>query len=309
MRAWLDEYGRLRLGWRIALAIIICFAANVIALLAAEFLAGRSPRLLEAIYRPVLAVLLLIAFSVLLIVADRVKHNPVAAMGLGLHPGWLREAGMGVALGTAMVSAAVVYIAIWGSLSLSLRFNSHVAALIALELFILITGALAEELMFRGYPFQRVVDALGAVGAIVIFSIQFGLVHLGNPHISFWAVSNTIAVGVLLSVAYLRTRALWLPWGIHFGWNTALGLGFGLPVSGLTDFGVVVHGRAQGPVWLTGGAYGIEGSAVGTVVILLGFLPLMFFTGARHGDTAEGAACVESAGEPESPAQAGRIQL
>ena len=89
----------------------------------------------------------------------------------------------------------------------------------------LVAGSLAEELMFRGYPFQRLVEAIGAGGAIVVFSVLFGVVHLMNPGANPWGLLNTVVIGVVLSVAYLRTRALWLPWGIHFAWNATLGLG------------------------------------------------------------------------------------
>ena len=77
-----------------------------------------------------------------------------------------------------------------------------------------------------------------------------------------WRLILKVA-GVLLAAAYLRSRALWLPWGIHLAWNAVLGVGFGLPVSGLTQFAVVVQGTAQGPEWLTGGGYGLEASVVG----------------------------------------------
>ena len=136
---------------------------------------------------------------------------------------------------------------------------------------VLISGALAEELMFRGYPFQRLVEGIGAPGAIVVFSVLFGVVHLSNPGASVWGLINTVAIGVLLSLAYLRTNALWLPWGIHdFAWNTVLGLILGLPVSGLRLFNVMVHATAIGPKWLTGGSYGIEASAPGAVAIVFG---------------------------------------
>jgi hypothetical protein len=98
------------------------------------------------------------------------------------------------------------------------------------------------------------------------------VLHLLNPAAGRWGIANTILIGILLSVAYLRTRALWLPWGIHFGWNTTLGFLFGLPVSGFRFFNVVRHTDATGPTWLTGGSYGVEASATGTVVIALGLL-------------------------------------
>ncbi len=99
---------------------------------------------------------------------------------------------------------------------------------------------------------------------------MFGAVHLANPGASLWGLINTILIGVLLSIAYLRSRALWLPWGIHFGWNFALGLLFGLPVSGLRIFNVMVRTTASGPKWVTGGNYGVEASATTVVIILIG---------------------------------------
>jgi uncharacterized protein len=71
----------------------------------------------------------------------------------------------------------------------------------------------------------------------------------------------------MFSIAYLRTRALWLPWGLHFAWNASMGILFGLPVSGLTTFNPVITTHAVGPVWLTGNGYGPEGSAIAVIVL------------------------------------------
>ncbi len=276
MNPWLDEDGRLRLAWRIVLAIVLSIAANGLALEIAGA-AGRSERSIDAVYRPAAMLLLIAVYTALLLFADKVRHNPLTALGLGRRHA-VRDSLAGMALGGGMIAVAVAGIAVFGRLSFSIRLNGRTIALLLAELFILVTGAMTEELMFRGYPFQRLTEAAGAIGAVLIMSALFGAAHIGNPHSTFWAVTNTIAVGILLSVAYLRRRNLWLPWGIHFGWNAALGIAFGLPVSGLTEFAVVIHGRAAGPIWLTGGAYGIEGGALGTVAIALGFLPLLWFT-------------------------------
>ena len=285
MNFWTDEDGRLRLAWRIVLAVVLTILVNGIAI-AIGAGAGRSERSVDFVYRPTAALLLIGVYSALLLFADRVHGNPLTALGLG-RPHWGRLAAGGVALGAGMVSLAVAGTAISGNVTWTVRLDAYTIGLIAVEVFILTTGAMAEELMFRGYPFQRLVDAAGPAAAVLVMSALFGLAHLGNPHSSFWAVTNTILVGILLSLAYLRTRSLWCPWGIHFGWNAALGLGYGLPVSGLTEFAVAVHGRASGPLWLTGGAYGIEGGALGTLAIALGFVPLLWFT--RHSASAEPA--------------------
>jgi membrane protease YdiL (CAAX protease family) len=275
---WLDNQERVRSGWRFLLGVVVAVIANYIAIGVAGPLAHGKARLLESLYRPLTMVLLLGGYALLLLSADQVHERLFSAMGLGKFPGWVRQALWGVAIGTALIVLAVVWIVVFGDLTLTLKINSHTLALALVELLILSTAAMSEELMFRGYPFQRLVETTGPVLAVVVMSLLFGFAHEGNPHASKLAMVNTCAIGALLCTAYLRTGALWMSWGIHFAWNTALGLVFGLPVSGLTDFAVILRTRASGPRWVTGGAYGIEGSVVGTVVILLGFIPVILLT-------------------------------
>jgi hypothetical protein len=117
----------------------------------------------------------------------------------------------------------------------------------------------------------------------VALSALFGVVHMGNPHVSdnravqVFAFANTLLVGVVFAIAYLRTRALWFPWGLHFSWNASMGLIFGLPVSGIDDFSVLVHARARGPVWFLGGGYGMEGGLLGTLLLLFGLCYVLLF--------------------------------
>ena len=127
---------------------------------------------------------------------------------------------------------------------------------------------MAEELMFRGYPFQRLVEATGAGGAVAVAAALFGMAHLLNPHASTVGFINTILIGILFAVAYLRSGSLWLPWGMHWAWNTVLAT-VGLPVSG-NDMSVGVHTAVEGPKWLTGGAYGPEASLAATVAVVVG---------------------------------------
>jgi len=77
---------------------------------------------------------------------------------------------------------------------------------------------------------------------------------------------------------YLRTRTVWMIWAIHFGWNFTLGVIYGLPVSGITEFSVIVRSQAVGSRWLTGGSYGIEASVTGAVVIMIGYVIVWFVT-------------------------------
>ena len=264
--------GRLRPIWSFVLAVGFSFAAFVACSFIAAAFTGDHILRFEAIFRPLLIVVLFGVYFWLLTTADHVEDNRAAALGFPLTPGWGRQLGAGCLLGTILTSLAVLPVAIWGDLGLSVHLNSRTLLRAATVLTVLVCGALGEEMMFRGYPFQRLEEAIGPVGAIGVFSVLFGIVHLTNPGASAWGLLNTVLIGIVLAIAYLRTRALWLPWGLHLGWNTTLGLVYGLPVSGLRLFNVVVCTSAKGPRWLSGGSYGIEASAPGALAVVLGLI-------------------------------------
>jgi hypothetical protein len=94
----------------------------------------------------------------------------------------------------------------------------------------------------------------------------------GSNHASL-AVS--IALSLVLSTAYLRTHALWLSWGINFGWKACRALVFGLAICGDNSHSPVVQGNPMGPFWLTGGGYGLDGSWVAFVLLLVA-LPVVY---------------------------------
>ncbi len=264
--------GRLHPVWAFVVSVLFSVLAFLVAGYTAGAIAGDHVLLFEVIFRPLLALLLVALFVVMLTASDHIEDHRIAAMGLPRAQGWLKQFAIGCALGFGLTLLAIVPVAIWGQTSTRFRLSLHTLPRVGAVLLILLLGALAEELMFRGYPFQHLEQGIGAIGAITVFSVMFGAVHLANPGASLWGLINTILIGVLLSISYLRTRALWLPWGIHFGWNFSLGLLFGLPVSGLRLFNVVVRTRASGPKWLTGGSYGLEASLATVVVVLMGLV-------------------------------------
>lgn len=269
-----DSEGRLYPAWAFVLSALLSGAAFFICSYFAASIAGAHVLRFEVLFRSSLAGLLLAGFSWLLAVGNHVEDHQIAAQGLSLAPGWLRQLAAGCGLGFVLVVIAVVAVSLFGSLTFHLTLTAHNLLRIPIVLLVLIAGSLAEELMFRGYPFQRLVEAIGAGGAILVFSVLFGLVHLMNPGANPWGLLNTVLIGVALSVAYLRTRALWLSWGLHFAWNATLGLVFGLPVSGIRLFNIFMHTTAGGPRWLTGGTYGLEASLPGASVVLVGLLVL-----------------------------------
>jgi len=124
---------------------------------------------------------------------------------------------------------------------------------------VFIPAALHEELAFRGYVYQKL-RQWNRDAAIFITAASFALLHLGNPAISPVGVINIMLAGVLLALGYERRCRLWFPIGIHFAWNLVSGPVLGYGVSGYAAHATLLRTVSRGPAWLTGGAFGIEGS-------------------------------------------------
>jgi hypothetical protein len=196
-------------------------------------------------------------------------RKPLGSVGLAFHGRWGRELVLGLGLGAAMILAVALLERVVGLGSFAWIGLSSSSALgkVAYYGAFLVLAAVNEELLFRGYPFQRLVESIGSVGAVALSSVMFGLGHLANPGHTWISTANTALVGIPLAVAYLRTRALWMPLAMHFIWNFIEGIVLGLPVSGYY-FPGLFKPWVSGVVWLTGAAYGPEGGLLATGIIV-----------------------------------------
>ena len=129
----------------------------------------------------------------------------------------------------------------------------------------LLLAALTEELVFRGFPLQILIEGVGKWPAMIGMSVLFGALHMNNPGASVLGTINTIVAGILLSLAYVRTRSLWLPFTIHAVWNVGLGFVFGFPLSGVDIASLWTTGVA-GSDTILGGNYGPEGGLLATFI-------------------------------------------
>lgn len=125
-------------------------------------------------------------------------------------------------------------------------------------------AAIHEELLFRGYLFQKLRVSHRRT-SILLTSAVFALLHAANVGITPLAMTNLFLGGVLLALAYEWRKNLWMPVGLHFGWNLMSGPVLGYPVSGYAAEGSIFRTTVVGPEILTGGRFGLEGSVSITV--------------------------------------------
>lgn len=135
-----------------------------------------------------------------------------------------------------------------------------------------------EEILSRGYHLQTLASGLNLFWAVVISSAVFGLLHLANPNATWVSAAGIFFAGVFLAYGYIRTKQLWLPIGLHIGWNFFEGVGFGFPVSGLADIYKILRIQVHGPEIWTGGAFGPEAGLIVLPALLLGALFIYLYT-------------------------------
>ncbi len=221
--------------------------------------------------------LLAIGFSFLQTLAHK-STSFREALGLPRRATAGQEWCLGAAIGWGLVVLAMLPMLLGRTLHVEFWTGLRAFWLVVLSLVTLAMSALAEEVAFRGYPYRRLIEAIGSVKATVVMSLIFGVLHAFNPDATWISILITMFAGVLLSIAWLRMHGLWLPWGLHFAWNASMGILFGLPVSGVTEFSSVVQTRAIGSTWLTGGDYGPEAAFFTLLVLAVGIVVLVRLT-------------------------------
>lgn len=199
------------------------------------------------------------------------ERGTLSDLGLGWGPASLREflTGTGAAAAAAVLILAAPLAGGFATFEPT-QGSDHPAASLLFVSVVLLFGAVGEEMLFRGYAFQLLIRSIGPFATILPTSVLFGLAHLPNENSTALGIVNTMLWGVLFGYAYIRTGALWLPIGLHFGWNVTLPL-FGVNLSGFTmgATGYALHWKV-GSLW-SGGAYGPEGSVLTTAIVVAMF--------------------------------------
>jgi uncharacterized protein len=205
----------------------------------------------------------------------------LAIVRLGEHPrddlrskGALPNLGIGLLAGLLIMAAAVGVAAIADVYNI---VGAGDASQLAHELVATaIMPAFLEELLFRGILFRWLEEFAGSWAALALTSAFFGAAHLANPNASpVAAFAIAIEAGVLLGAAYMLTRSLWMPMGLHAAWNFTQGEIFDVPVSGIDEHGLV-QAQLSGPALLSGGGFGLEASIIAMVIATAAGVFLLF---------------------------------
>jgi len=263
---FLDRHRDLRSGWRIVLFVVMLGAAGgVLRMTVPGGVLGN----------PLAGALLAVSLVMLVswVMTRFLNRKSLSAIGLWFHDSTLRELGLGMLLGFVMMSGIVLVELALGYIHVAWRGLTLVEAarVIAVSGVTFALAACAEELVFRGYVFQTLMHMITFAPAVAVMSLLFGMGHFFNPHATLLGTANVILAGVWLSFAYLKTRGLWLPFGLHFAWNFSQTTIYAFPTSGLALEDRTLWTLEQtGPDWITGGAFGPEGGVLASIALLLG---------------------------------------
>ncbi len=185
--------------------------------------------------------------------------------------------------GTDMIAGISLAVSILGLATLILWATGHVkwmdiifdgrTLMIALGNLLLV--AFYEEIIFRGYLLSNLLESFNKWIALGISAGLFTLFHMGNPGFDFFSVVNIFAIGILLGMNYIYTRNLWFSISFHFAWNFLEGPVLGYPVSGI-HFDTLLQTEMKGDDQITGGVFGLEGSAIVMALCIIAIMALYF---------------------------------
>lgn len=276
-----NQSGRLRNGWWILIMCVLLVGTGIAAKLLAPLF--KPLGLSKEWFGPLPVLLVLFATWI----CTRLRKEPLSSVGLRLNLRWLKQFGAGLGVGLAAMCLAVAMIWAAGGITLTLNPERSLGVL-SQGIYFFFFAAVLEELVFRGFIFQRLVAGTRVWIAQIIMAVFFVLAHWGNPGMAgtteVIASANIAIAAVFLGFAYLRTGSLALPIGIHLGWNWTQGSLLGFGVSGLKQSGWFKPEFLGEPQWLTGGDFGPEASAFGLVVIVLLAVALWKWKGTIHRD-------------------------
>ena len=271
---------RLRAGWRLLIHTILFILFGIMVVILAVSLG------IEVASFTFGNVLNFIATTASVYVARRALDK-MSFESLGLQLNRQAVVDVLVGIGITVVQMGLIFMAMLGLGWLRFEgfgwefdpINTVIAGVLTYLIGFIIVGW-NEELLSRGYHLQTIASGLNLLWGIVISSAVFGVLHLANSGASWVSTAGIFFAGVFLAYGYLRTKQLWLPIGLHIGWNFCEGVVFGFPVSGAETY-KLTRIEVTGPEIWTGGVFGPEAGLIVLPALLVGAFLIYLYTANR----------------------------
>lgn len=270
------ELNYLRAGWRIAIFLLITTACTIGIESPIIWLFKKVPNFNFQTLGTIIGYLA-ITFAGWLMLRF-IDKRPFISIGLSLKADGGKQLFQGIILGSGMMTMIFVIEYSMGIVHIEFRdITAQQGVLIFFNsLLLYIAVGYGEEFLFRGYVFQTFVEGTNKVIATLTIALLFAFAHSKNPNVSLFGLINVGLAGIWLSIAYFKTKALWLSIGLHISWNFFQGYVYSFPVSGTTsDKEQIGKAIVSGPEWFTGGAFGPEGGALATLMLIAGIMVIL----------------------------------
>ena len=257
--------------WFVSLALVMTLASILVMFGSGVDMADEKA--IEALFdasfdSPVMLILtafqVMGSFLALWLATKFIDRKPLMSIGLSVKD---KTNEMLIGLGFALAFIGGLFLILWliGAINITgyVGFKPGVF-IVSMMLFM---AAFDEELIFRGYILNNMMDSTSNRWiALAGSSLLFALLHSGNPSVwSTWVpMTELFAAGFILGISYTFTKNLWFPTFFHFGWNFFQGL-FGFEISGINvdSWKMISHENTGNvPDIVSGGAFGIEGSVI-----------------------------------------------
>lgn len=283
------ETGLIRAGWRILIFVVLFFAVTAVGMVTVRTILGGLPKLSPQQF----TVIAVTATAAVYIARKYLDQQSFVSLGLHVDRFAVLDVVSGIVI-SALIMATMFFLLLqigviefhgfsWWTDTVGPEVVFSLAALpvVLTVLYKLAIVSWWEELLFRGYFLQNLAAGTNLIWATVISSLAFGLIHILNPDGTIMGGILIVLITPQLIYAYVKTGQLWLPIGLHLGWNFFQASIFGFPASGQVSPSLISQ-SPTGPEWLSGGKFGAEGSILIIPVTILSYLLIHYWVRATR---------------------------
>lgn len=290
-----DKEKRLKAGWRILLFLLIFFTFSALIFIVKPLFGNITKRAFLEDYSLIIIAILALGATVSAYLSRRfLDKKSFISLGLKWNRQTIKDLVFGFILSGLM--AAVFFLLLLSFRLLEFNgFNFQTSSLdnsfdfvqfmsvvtigsMGLMLLEHILVGYWEELAFRGYIFQNIIEGLGITTAVIVSCLLYGLIHYTNPNATVLSSIIIIGFGFLRIYGYLSTKMLWLSMGMHIGWNFFQGPIFGFAASGHKKATLIQHSFLSDRQYLTGGEFGPEGSVIILPILILTIFVMKWYS-------------------------------